>query len=153
MSFSSLSSYQTTLLFSSWKITTVWEYMIAWVGVFGAAAMYHRLRLELSVNESKITIHKLQTTNYETTPLMSSSSSSSSSKVPSSQLRRICIIHSILSALSYAYALILMLIAMTYNTGLFIALIVGYGVGDFLYFTRREPVGFDSNSDSDANCH
>ena len=46
MSFSSFTSYQTTLLFSVWNITTVWEYLIAWVGVFAAAAMYHRLRLD-----------------------------------------------------------------------------------------------------------
>jgi hypothetical protein len=46
-----------------------------------------------------------------------------------------------------------MLVAMTYNSGLFIALVLGYGIGDFLYFSRREHSLLDNNGDSDTNCH
>lgn len=46
------------------------------------------------------------------------------------------ILHALLSGLNYGVALLLMLIAMTYNPGLFLALIFGYAVGDFLFFSK-----------------
>jgi len=56
------------------------------------------------------------------------------------------ILHSILSGLNYGIALILMLIAMTYNPSLFLALIVGYSVGDFIFFSQMRPTNF-------SECH
>lgn len=49
------------------------------------------------------------------------------------------LLHSILSGLNYGVALLLMLVAMTYNPSLFIALMIGYAVGDFLFFARTRP--------------
>lgn len=44
--------------------------------------------------------------------------------------------HAALSGLSYLWSLLLMLVAMTYNPGLFVALVLGYALGDFLFFGR-----------------
>lgn len=46
------------------------------------------------------------------------------------------LLHALLSGLNYALALLLMLVAMTYNPGLFMALVIGYAIGDFLFFSR-----------------
>jgi hypothetical protein len=46
------------------------------------------------------------------------------------------LLHALLSGLNYGIALLLMLIAMTYNPGLLLALVFGYAVGDFLFFSK-----------------
>lgn len=49
------------------------------------------------------------------------------------------VLHSLLSGYNYAVALLLMLVAMTYNPGLFLALVVGYTFGDFVFYARMTP--------------
>lgn len=49
------------------------------------------------------------------------------------------ILHAVLSGLNYGVALLLMLVAMTFNPSLFVALMFGYGVGDFIFFTWTRP--------------
>jgi hypothetical protein len=56
------------------------------------------------------------------------------------------ILHSILTGLNYGLALLLMLIAMTYNPSLFLALIIGYAFGDFIFFAQMRPSSF-------SECH
>lgn len=46
--------------------------------------------------------------------------------------------HSILTGVNYGLALLMMLIAMTYNPSLFLALVSGYSVGDFLFFSKSK---------------
>lgn len=41
--------------------------------------------------------------------------------------------HAAIAALQYTLALLLMLVAMTYNPSLFLCLCLGYGLGDFLF--------------------
>ena len=47
------------------------------------------------------------------------------------------LLHGLLTATKYGLSLILMLVAMTYNPTLFIALFVGYWVGDFVFCDNR----------------
>ena len=57
------------------------------------------------------------------------------------------ILHSILAGLNYGLALLLMLVAMTYNPSLLIALIVGYAIGDFIFFAKmRRSASLDCHS-------
>jgi hypothetical protein len=49
--------------------------------------------------------------------------------------------HAVMSGLSYCLALLLMLAAMTYNTSLFVALVLGYAIGDYLFYTRIASIG------------
>ena len=53
------------------------------------------------------------------------------------------LLHAFLSAVGYGLALLLMLVAMTYNVGLCIALVVGYFIGDLIFFNgtiRSSPI-------------
>lgn len=56
------------------------------------------------------------------------------------------LLHSIMAGVNYGIALLLMLIAMTFNPSLFLALVVGYTIGDFLFFARMRP-------QSPSDCH
>mmetsp|Transcript_25983 Transcript_25983/g.43289 ORF Transcript_25983/g.43289 Transcript_25983/m.43289 type:complete len:259 (-) Transcript_25983:207-983(-) len=65
------------------------------------------------------------------------SNGTTSSGVQMQDCRRVLllrILHACLSAASYTLALLLMLISMTYNSTLFLALVIGYGLGDYLFF-------------------
>ena len=53
----------------------------------------------------------------------------------SNQMR---LLHALLNALNYGLALMLMLVAMTFNPCLFLALVIGYGLGDYYFFIRMQ---------------
>ena len=57
------------------------------------------------------------------------------------------LLHSILSGLNYGMALMLMLVAMTFNPSLFLALVIGFSIGDFVFFVRMRP------QSSISDCH
>ena len=44
------------------------------------------------------------------------------------------LLHAFVAAIMYGFALMLMLVAMTFNPNLFISLMIGYGVGDLLFY-------------------
>lgn len=54
--------------------------------------------------------------------------------------------HSLTTGLTYAVSLLLMLVAMTFNPSLFVALVVGYTAGDFIFFSRIQQHYF-------SDCH
>lgn len=57
------------------------------------------------------------------------------------------LLHSVLSGYNYGVALVLMLIAMTFNPSLFLALVIGYAFGDFIFYARMKP------RSSSIDCH
>ena len=57
------------------------------------------------------------------------------------------LLHSVLSGYNYGVALILMLIAMTFNPSLFLALVIGYALGDFIFYAKMKP------QSSSIDCH
>ena len=57
------------------------------------------------------------------------------------------LLHSILSGLNYGMALMLMLVAMTFNPLLFLALVIGFSIGDFVFFVKMRP------QSSLSDCH
>ena len=48
-------------------------------------------------------------------------------------------LHALASGFNYGVALLLMLVAMTYNPSLFLALMFGYALGDFIFFSWTRP--------------
>jgi Ctr copper transporter family len=56
--------------------------------------------------------------------------------------------YAVISAGCYTLALLLMLIAMTYNSGLFIMLVLGYGIGDYLFVDIGQQAGLQAE-----HCH
>lgn len=67
---------------------------------------------------------------------VSTAFSTAAGKFPRNKLLLLRLMHAIFSSMNYFVALILMLIAMTYNPGLLLALVFGYAIGDFLFFTK-----------------
>ena len=57
------------------------------------------------------------------------------------------LLHSVLSGYNYGVALVLMLIAMTFNPSLFLALVIGYALGDFIFYAKMKP------QSSSIDCH
>jgi len=76
----------------------------------------------------------------DTAPLSSTTSGSSDRYI---WLR---LLHSVLAGLNYGLALVLMLIAMSFNPSILVSLISGYAIGDFIFFVRMRPTG-------NENCH
>ena len=58
-------------------------------------------------------------------------------------------VHSLIGTMHYGLSLLLMLVAMTFNSALFVALITGYFIGDLLFY-HLNPSVFDSDG---ASCH
>ena len=66
------------------------------------------------------------------------------------QLLFLRFVHSVLAGVSYCLALLLMLVAMTYNSSLFMALVIGYAVGDFVFFARIAALHALANANTNA---
>lgn len=60
--------------------------------------------------------------------------------------------HALLSGLLYAYALLLMLAAMTYNPGVFLALMCGYIAGEFAFGTSLAAGGVGATHAKGSAC-
>lgn len=94
--------------------------------------------------------YQLDSTHAEN-PLTSTGSSSTTKRpadadeLSSTRYMWLRLLHSLLSGLNYGLALLLMLLAMTYNPSIFISLISGYALGDFIFFARMRP--------SSESCH
>ena len=56
-------------------------------------------------------------------------------KIPINNNIQYKIIVSIIRTINHCLSYFLMLIAMTYNSWLFLSIIVGFGIGDFIFFT------------------
>lgn len=78
----------------------------------------------------------------ENNPVGSSSRSSTKTMEAASPTQYILlrVLHAVLSGLNYGIALLLMLVAMTFNPSLLVALMFGYAVGDFMFFSWTRPV-------------
>jgi len=67
------------------------------------------------------------------------------------------LLHAATVSLCYGLSLMLMLVAMTYNPALFVALMVGWASGDFLFHRRtmmlRRVHGFQSGEEVMTSCH
>ncbi len=186
MTFGSWSDYQLKLLFDSWDITTKWQFALSWFAVVAATATYQGVKFWLITFESKIlstlskragsgsgddmeVISKVEVEfagagagagagggnvfsnggNLVDKLLENSSTMSISFKLR--------VVHAFVSAVNYGFALMLMLVAMTYNCSLFLALMVGYFLGDMIFynrtFTQRASSAYNGVSLADKDCH
>ena len=126
--FSSWQSYRLYILFSGWDISTPWQFALSFFAVMAAAAVYHHgfecilAHIEQNFSELLAEFNKFP----------SDSSSSSDSKPLLRRPRGWGVVQGLirlLSAIKYALALMLMLVAMTMNPSLFLALFLGYMLG------------------------
>lgn len=63
--------------------------------------------------------------------------------------------HALIVSFNYGLSLMLMLVAMTYNPSLFVALVFGWGLGDFFFYRRtynlKRTMGL--NYSANTSCH
>jgi hypothetical protein len=154
MTFGKWTDYQLQLIFSSWDIKTRSEYTVAWFAVVIAVICWHGLKyfsssfVEESLRHIVLNTKAISRDDTEYSNINSPQSISDTAKSTTTHLllisgktsttwRRVLILrflHSILAAMTYGLALLLMLVSMTYNIGLFAALIIGYFLGDLIFY-------------------
>ena len=168
MSFSSWSSYETTIIWAGWVVTTRWQFALSCLAVLLAAVGFHALRYRIYLLESymakgegggeSVVYNELLTeaaTHGNCCDLPEKEEglglgleerrapqglTSTSEAVQAVGNRQLWLrgIHAVAAGSNYGLALFLMLVAMTYNPSLFLMLVVGYSIGDFFFFHKME---------------
>eukprot|EP00953_Heterococcus_sp_UTEX-ZZ885_P032095 16785-Heterococcus_DN1.PRE.4 len=154
MTFSKLGSYKVKILWDWWNVQQPFEYFLSCLFVVALAIGYHAMRrLQSRALTDLIVAKELneELISSLTSPLMSGTKGpggghTARSLTARSKLKRAR--YAVISAGCYTLALLLMLIAMTYNSGLFIMLVVGYGVGDYLFVDIGQQGGLQAE-----HCH
>ena len=145
--FSKWQSYRLHLLFSSWNITSPWEFALSFFAVMAAVVVYHFLECTLEIFEKGI-IEYLQESNTalfkkDRVPTATEENTEESSSLLNHLQHRprgwtsVKILFGLISAMKYGLTLMLMLVAMTMNPSLFLSLFIGYLLGDFLFCDLR----------------
>ena len=125
--------FEVTLLFWGWDIKQRWQFALTWFAVALAAAIYRMsdcyiqcVKKTLGEFLAQLGAQEIVATEHERigarTPLTPRRPSGWSS---------IKILFAVLSASRYSLSLFLMLVAMTFNSSLFLALFVGYAIGEY----------------------
>ena len=150
MTFGKWSDYKLQLLFTSWDIKTKGQFIATWLFVVFGVVCWHGLKYLLTTFVEGSIRHHVMNTKTDTEYAKSGSPQglTVSTKSDSSRLlllegktsttwKRLLIlrvVHAFIAACIYGLTLLLMLVSMTYNCGLFLALVVGYFLGDLLFF-------------------
>jgi hypothetical protein len=172
MTFGSWSDYQLKLLFEGWDITTKGQFALSWFAVVAATAAYQGIKFWLITYETKM-LHRLskrsssgnsteegrklevESSVFANGGSLADALVDSSSAINLSLKERV--VHAVVSAINYGFALLLMLVAMTYNPSLFLALVVGYGAGDMIFynrtFSRRVSEAYTGVPLGEKECH
>ena len=157
MTFGSFRDYQLQLLWSSWDIKEEWQFAVSWVIVFLAVVFYHGLHYVIFSLEAAMRINGFKSidggdgdielgSTQQSLYSVLATSVGSAHLIKTTNSRKLRFIHALLAGVRYALALLLMLVAMTYNPGLFMALILGYIAGDFIFYWL-------SGNAPDSGCH
>ena len=129
MTFSDFDAYQLKLLFRSWDIQTKTQFALSWFAVMFAVIFFHFMKycyrkLSAMLEESDVPTN-------QTTPLLTAKKDSDTKS--KYDYRHLLVARAALNALIYGWALMLMLVSMTYNSSLFCALVIGYFFGDLIF--------------------
>ena len=175
MSFSSWSSYETTIIWGGWQVTTRWQFALSCLAVLAAAISFHALRHRIYLLESymaaaeglglaaaggahsavydqigaadgsccdgipeKLGLEGLLESQNRRADSQGSLPPAPARTAIDSRHAWLRGVHAFASACNYAVALFLMLVAMTYNPSLFLMLVVGYAIGDFVFYHKMK---------------
>ena len=138
--FSQWQSYRLHLLFSTWDIQNPWEFALTFFAVLVAAIFFHLVDCFAECFQKGMTDYL----NESSPVLLSKNEKEEESKEvnPSAHSHvhnrprgwtLIILLYGTICASKYAIGLFLMLIAMTMNPSLFLALFIGYWIGDFIF--------------------
>ena len=180
MTFSSWKSYKLQILFTSWDVQTVPQYIASWFLIVLLCIVSHVLRYSVGIislsiklkREPTYMINNIKNTiglGFTSESSINSAAIDNSHLIDSSDKKKqnfidrvidilknrtllfLRLIHALFTAINYGLSLLLMLVAMTYNPGLFLALVVGYFFGDLL--TSSEMINRSIRSTADDGCH
>lgn len=140
MTFTAYNEYKLQLLFSFWKINTYLDLALACsivclLNIFIHYLKYVTRSIKKKIKENRPAYYLLNTSVASNQLCHGRSllalivSTVSSLRVCHTGQTNLRLQHALLSALSN----LLMLVAMTYNSWLFLALVVGYGIGDYFF--------------------
>lgn len=152
MTFTSWSDYQLKIVWDGWDVKTEWQFALSWFAVMFMTFAYQGLKHQHTYLEAQIMSLRMKRSDSgddkgsssAETPTVSGTSRAplveklidtvvgGSNEIPFKYV----LLHAFLGSVNYALALILMLVAMTYNPSLFMALVVGYFLGDIFFFRR-----------------
>ena len=161
-----------SILWSSWDVKTRWEFFLSWWAVVLATVVYHGIRflihlvedqmegtLPLKVERTTGLHDSYQGSDEVNQPMIKESNPENArvgsvlpnvtvyeEKISVTKYLWFRLLHAVLSGLNYGLALLLMLVAMTFNPSLFLALMVGYCIGDFVFFSKMRKHSL-------ADCH
>jgi len=149
MYFTSWNDYELYLLFSGWRVRERWQFILTWFAVFLAVIVFNTFDCLTKMVKESLEIYL-----FDVSPEFQYSSLEERTR-PIRPKRWLILkaILSLVSGIKYAFSLFLMLIAMTYNPALFLALFIGsvvseYFMCDFLIDIEMKFRNFLSNSDS-----
>lgn len=161
MTFGSFSDYKLKLLWNSWDIQEEWQFALSWIAVFLAVIVYQALHYVIYSVEAAMRKERIESSIIMNPDGDIELGHSSHSNVIAGGVQegtyfllgsksragfQVRIIHAVLGGVSYGLAMLLMLVAMTYNPSLLLALMLGYAAGDFMFFRL-------SGSSPDSGCH
>ena len=121
MTFQDWDEYKVTILWDSWEVKEKWQYALSWFAIVLAAAFFHAMRWGNEQVKKQMITDAIGT---------AKTGERLSTTQPELKWR---VLHALIAGASYGYALMLMLVAMTYNPGLLCALMTGYALGDFVF--------------------
>lgn len=150
MTFSSWGTYKVSILFSSWEVSSKWEFTLSCFAIILATIIYHAVRyliyiledfMYLKTRQGSSIIDRTEYTkvgepNLDDERVTATDMSDASVHLSAARYLLLRAVHSVLSGLNYGLALMLMLVAMTYNPTLFLMLMIGYALGDFIFFAK-----------------
>ena len=120
MTFSKWQAYRLHLLFSTWNITNAWQFALTFFAVVAAVVVLHFLECVIGCFQKGMIEYVKET------------ASENSTQRPRGWTT-VKILFGLVSACKYGLTLMLMLVAMTMNPSLFLALFVGYLLGDLIF--------------------
>lgn len=146
MTFQSWSSYQLQIVFEHWNVTTKWQFAGSWFAIVFLTVAYHGLKftiakmeaLENSGNYKRYYLGDSSGANVmgldnNNASLVTGVGSKTDAQVTGISSLKYKLQHAAMTGVSYGFSLILMLVAMTYNPWLFVALMIGWTLGDFIF--------------------
>jgi len=187
MTFQEWSQYQVKILFDGWDVQTKGQFAASWFAIVVAVIAYHMLKYYIEYFEYYVKSIQVKRDSIDSKPLTASlhhnpvirkdsaqelEPSLTSTMVPNnsygaapeyydgSSLKvpgRFLVAHALLTGLNYGLSLMLMLVAMTYNPSLFLALVVGWVAGDGIFYRKliqlRIRYGTNNNLQANTDCH
>lgn len=145
MTFGKFGDYKLKVLFDTWDIQTVTQYAFSWIFIVFLVLVLNGIKyvnlvfVETRIKRMTRQLEMNSAGNHAEKIVQKSNNvfSDMTSKMQSHGWRKVFplrLLHAVLYAASNGLGLLLMLIVMTYNVGLFWALVLGSFTSDFIFF-------------------